>query len=138
VCDGARSGEPERFPVRTRKIKRTAQSLWVLLARRDDGAVWLEKRPATGIWAGLHCLPVFDSAQGPDEALPPQVAREPGEPFVHVLTHKDLHMHPVHARVRGEDSRALADRPGRWVDAVEWPGLGLPAPVRRLLEDAGG
>ena len=32
-----------------------------LLARRDDGAVWLEKRPASGIWAGLYGLPVFDS-----------------------------------------------------------------------------
>ncbi len=133
VCDGARSGEPERFPVRTRKLRRTAQSLWVLLARRDDGAVWLEKRPSSGIWAGLHCLPVFDSAQGVDEILPMHVAREPGEPFVHVLTHKDLYMHPVHAKVAGDDL-ALADRPGRWVDAAVWPGLGLPAPIRRLLE----
>jgi len=33
----------------------------LLLARDAAGRVWLEKRPAKGIWAGLHCLPVFYS-----------------------------------------------------------------------------
>jgi A/G-specific adenine glycosylase len=50
--------------------------------------------------------------------------------FLHVLTHKDLHLHTVEA----EANRALLDgREGRWFDASEWPLLGLPAPVRKLL-----
>ncbi len=141
-CAARRRGEPERFPVRTRKVKRSAQSLWLLLAQRADGAVWLTKRPGTGIWAGLHCLPVFESAGGLDTALSvvdgPErpatsalFAREDLPPFVHVLTHKDLHLHPVQFSL---GAKAQLGIEGAWVSAADWPALGLPAPVRRLLE----
>jgi len=46
-----------------------------------------------------------------------------------VLTHKDLHLHPV--LLEGVQPRGDA---ARWVDAEEWGRLGLPAPVRKLLE----
>ena len=132
-CEAARKGEPERFPVRTRKLKRSALALWVLLARRQDGAVWLHKRPSTGIWAGLHCLPVFESAEALAQALPARTAAEDLAPFVHVLTHKDLHLHPVRV---DSPTRGKLGIEGSWVAAEDWPALGLPAPVRRLLESS--
>lgn len=134
-CKAAQGGEPERFPVRTRKLKRSAQSLWVLLARRADGAVWLHKRPSTGIWAGLHCLPVFESAEALHAVLPARASTEDLAPFVHVLTHKDLHLHPVRVALPARGRFAVE---GDWVAAADWPVLGLPAPVRRLLESEGG
>jgi len=120
--------------VKTRKLKRSSQSLWLLRARAADGSVWLEKRPATGIWGGLHCLPVFESREALRAALP---ARARGRlrddaPFVHVLTHKDLHLHPVAAQLSANGMRA---RPGAWFAREDWPRLGLPAPIRRLLEE---
>ena len=133
-CEAARKGEPERFPVRTRKLKRSAEALWVLLARRADGAVWLHKRPSTGIWAGLHCLPVFESAEALAQVLPAQAASEDLAPFVHVLTHKDLHLHPVRVDL---PTRGKLGIEGGWVAAADWPALGLPAPVRRLLQSSG-
>ncbi|MGC4244698.1 MAG: A/G-specific adenine glycosylase, partial [Herbaspirillum sp.] len=63
LCKARLAGNPERYPVREKRLRRSAMSLWLLLARREDGAVWLYKRPAHGIWAGLHSLPVFESAQ---------------------------------------------------------------------------
>ena len=132
LCVARREGQPERYPVKTRKLKRTAQALWMLESRDPQGRVWLEKRPARGIWAGLYCLPVFDSREALIEALrgSAPVELEDRPPFVHVLTHKDLHLHPV---------RNCAGVPpdgdgGRWVGAAEWQRLGLPAPVRKLLE----
>ena len=65
LCGARAQGATDRFPVKTRKLRRSAQALWLLLARRDDGAVWLEKRPARGIWAGLYGLPAFDSHAAP-------------------------------------------------------------------------
>lgn len=130
-CVGAREGEPTRYPVKTRKLRRTAESLWLLHARKPDGAVWLEKRPATGIWAGLYCLPVYASR----ELLAGEHAHatlEDGEAFVHALTHKDLHLHPVHVA-----TDRVARAGGGWFGRAEWEVLGLPAPVRRLLVDAG-
>ncbi|HEX6242163.1 MAG TPA: A/G-specific adenine glycosylase, partial [Polyangiales bacterium] len=43
-CAAAREGQPENYPRKTRKLKRSAESLWLLHAQADDGAVWLQKR----------------------------------------------------------------------------------------------
>jgi A/G-specific adenine glycosylase len=131
MCVARKHGEPEKYPVKSRKPRRTAQSLWMLDARDPRGRVRLEKRPARGIWAGLYCLPVFESRDALLAALAPadrQSARD-AESFVHALTHKDLHLHPVaavcHSPPDGGD--------GGWFDDRQWPTLGMPAPVRRLL-----
>jgi A/G-specific adenine glycosylase len=133
-CAAAREGRPEHYPVKTRKLRRGAESLWLLHARSGDGAVWLHKRPTPGVWAGLYCLPVFASRGALEEALPAPARRELREvgPFVHVLTHKDLHLHPVQAVVPAEWDAGE----GGWFGSKEWRALGLPAPVRRLLENS--
>ncbi len=131
LCTAKSAGEPTRYPVRTRKLKRSAQSLWLLLARRADGAVWLDKRPQTGVWAGLYCLPVFESDAALRAVLPAQASPVDGVPFVHVLTHKDLHLHPVAVDLNTQSPAGS----GAWVGTDQWPALGLPAPVRKLLVD---
>ena len=131
-CVAQKEGRPEDYPVKTRKLKRGAESLWLLHAQGGDGSVWLQKRPTPGVWAGLYCLPVFASRESLEEALPAAARKDLREtaPFVHVLTHKDLHLHPVQAVL----PRGWSAGEGAWFGAKEWPGLGLPAPVRRFLE----
>jgi A/G-specific adenine glycosylase len=129
-CLAKRSGKPEDFPVKTKKLKRSSQSLWLLWAQQDGGAVLLQKRPTPGVWAGLHCLPLFESIEALEAHLKP---RERGAlvalaPFVHVLTHKDLHLHVM--RLDSASAR-LAPELGDWVlDASK---VGLPAPIKKLL-----
>jgi A/G-specific adenine glycosylase len=132
LCAAQRSGNPEAFPVKTRKLKRSSQALWLLHAQNHEGATWLEKRPAKGIWAGLYCLPVFESRDALQAVLPAkaQARLQDGEPFLHVLTHKDLHLHPVAVEVAGNTLRA---EQGAWYARGELHQLGLPAPIRRLL-----
>jgi len=144
LCAARAQGNPLAYPVKTRRLRRTAQSLWLLQAMREDGAVWLEKRPPRGVWAGLYSLPVFESREALARALAPArmsaAHLQDGDPFVHVLTHKDLHLHPVRVawprRRPAEPVTAERTSAARWVGPEEWPSLGLPAPVRRLL-DAG-
>ena len=133
-CRAHAAGRMEEFPVRTRKLKRSSQSLWLLWAQDASGAVWLQRRPAPGVWAGLYCLPVFDSEAALHGALPATARSklQTLESFVHVLTHKDLHIHPL--LVRFSASRRLPSLDGGWVGNTDWPTLGLPAPVRKLLE----
>nr|WP_315465196.1 A/G-specific adenine glycosylase [uncultured Rhodoferax sp.] len=137
-CAAAKAGDAERYPVRTRKLKRSSQSLWLLWLQRDDGAVWLSKRPTPGVWAGLQCFPLFESEDALRDALPAAFAADlQFMPAVtHVLTHKDLFMHPA----RVECARAAIDLiasglgEGAWFTPAEWTAAGLPAPVRKLLE----
>jgi len=135
ACVAKAEGQPEAYPVKTRKLKRTSEQLWLLQAVTGEGDVWLMQRPQTGVWAGLYCLPVFESFEVLLAALPAKYRTQlhEGAVFKHVLTHKDLHVHPVrlHAPHAVKLGPAMGD--GKWVSAAEWPALGLPAPVRKLL-----
>jgi A/G-specific adenine glycosylase len=136
LCLGRASGAPERFPVKTRKLKRSALSLSLLWAERSDGAVWLERRPASGIWGGLYCFPVFESEDELLASLPEalQGKLQAVPPFVHVLTHKDLRLSPMRLVLpaRQANSLRLAGG-GDWFGKDAWAVLGLPAPIRKLL-----
>ncbi len=131
-CAAARAGDPQRYPVRTRTLKRSSQAIWLLWAQATDGAVWLDKRPTPGVWAGLHCLPLFDSEDALRSAVPKnlQARLEPIPVFTHVLTHKDLFLHTWRLPMPQRKSVLPA---GRWLGTDEWPDVGLPAPVRKLL-----
>ena len=136
LCVARREGSAERYPVKTRKLRRSAQSIWMLVARDSAGRIWLEKRPARGVWAGLYCLPLFESRDHLFDALAQSGGTEgvtDGAAFVHVLTHKDLHLHPVFA-TRASERELNAH--GQWFAAIQWQALGLPAPVRKLLSEA--
>ncbi len=76
-------------------------------------------------------MPVFESREALIASLPPGDALLRDETaFMHVLTHKDLHLHPVTVTLANEP--ALSDT-GRWMDSEGWSAMGLPAPVRKLL-----
>jgi A/G-specific adenine glycosylase len=129
-CQARARGEPLAYPVKTRKLKRSSATLWLLWAVNAKGQVWLQKRPDKGIWAGLFSLPVFESeadllAAWIQGGEPHYIA-----PWKHVLTHRDLHLHPIHM-LGSEQLPPVCD--GQWVDAHVWPDLGLPAPIRALL-----
>jgi A/G-specific adenine glycosylase len=140
LCAAAREGAPERYPVKTRKLRRsTRTSVWLLLEHR--ARIFLVEREHRGVWAGLWSLPEF----APDEAVP-ATAGWPGEgtarpSFVHVLTHLEWTLHPLHWRLpaRLPDKKlATVTAPwpaGRWFTRDEALALGLPAPLRRLLND---
>ena len=139
LCRGREQGNPEKYPVKTRKLKRSAQSISLLWAQRPDGSVWLEKRPATGIWSGLYCLPVFESDDVFKSLLPESLKGriEALPAFVHVLTHKDLRLSPWIAGFQADQpmpaSMVSETRPAAWFSPEAWPALGLPAPIRKLL-----
>ncbi len=150
LCVARARGEQERFPVRTKKLKRGKRAHALLWLERGDGRVWLLQRPAKGVWAGLWSLPEFDTP----EALESAVADWPGTlewlpPFRHVLTHFDWELQPLRLRLvepvmpRIETGIAALTPPapgvasGRWVPIDETlADVGLPAPIRKLL--AGG
>ena len=130
-CVALKEERPEHYPVKTRKLKRSSQSLWLLCATTEAGEVWLQQRPAKGVWGGMYTQALFDSEAALRDALPlklrPHLQFEPA--FVHVLTHKDLHLHPV--RLRLQVAMVLGN--GSWYRADQWPSMGLPTPVRHLL-----
>lgn len=144
ACAAARSGTQDRFPVKSRKLRRgTREHVWLALVRRAQ--VWLVQRPATGVWAGLWSLPEFDSSA----ALEAAAVGWPGHPevlpsFTHTLTHLDWTLHPRRWQLPAElapgfeQGLQIAWPTGRWFDFDAALQAGLPAPLRRLLHEISG
>lgn len=132
-CLAQLGDNPLAYPVRRRKLKRGSEPLWLLWAQDRAGAVWLERRPTPGVWAGLFCLPVFSSRQSLEDSLPDRhragLCSLPV--VVHALTHKVLHLHPL--RVNMPVGSISGADGGAWFPSESWAKLGLPAPVRKLL-----
>lgn len=138
-CAARQAGTPERFPVKTRKLKRSLRNnAWLWLAWGDR--LWLCQRPDSGVWAGLWSLPEFDSPQALEQA----VAGWPGSgtvlpSFTHVLTHLDWTLHPLRWVLPARTSKQRVAEittvlpPGRWFTMEEALAAGLPAALRKLL-----
>ena len=175
MCEGRASGAPEKFPVKTRKLKRGKRASVLLWLQHRD-RVWLVRRADSGVWAQLWSLPEFDTAV----ALERAVKDWPGTlewmaPFKHVLTHFDWMLQPLRLQWHGGVSTAqqreierlravdAADAPqddetgeadihgdveppddeasvaataheGRWFARADLDGVGIPSPIRKLLD----
>ena len=136
LCQAHHREETGRFPIKTRTLRRTSQTWWWLLATNPQREVLLVKRPSRGIWADLHCLPVFEDEASVASLLPASAVRKVIHlpVMVHALTHRDLHLHTQWVSLGARQAEALGQAvSGRWCAPGAWTHLGLPAPVRQLL-----
>ncbi|MEZ5544659.1 MAG: A/G-specific adenine glycosylase [Lysobacteraceae bacterium] len=109
----------------------------MVLAFDPQGRVLLQRRDGPGVWNGLWSLPQAEDSESATQLLA-QHARFNGEPaplpgFVHIFSHYRLHIAPLRWNdVRPIDRIAEGDIT-RWAAPDELQGIGLPAPVRKLL-----
>jgi A/G-specific adenine glycosylase len=142
VCVAHAEGRPEAYPVKARRCVRGRRAhalLWLMHGTRS----WLVRRPEQGVWAGLWSLPQFESMaqlEGQVDGWPGQ--GEPLPVIEHALTHFDWSLQPLRWRLparlgaRRADGLAAGLGEGRWVATDEALRMGLPTPLRRLLEGA--
>ena len=134
-CEARLGGEPERYPVKTRRTRRTQRENALLLLWHQK-RIWLVQRPSKGVWAGLWTLPEFVSVSALDETVAAWPGHGEWRPTIHhVLTHFDWQLHPLRWvwPARGVSSIELP--PGRWFTLEAALAMGLPAPVRRLITE---
>lgn len=125
---------PESKPRKNLPVK---QSYFLLLVDAE-GRIFLERRPPTGIWGGLWSLPEF-----PDpEALQNwclQADFRMGEPqFLagqrHSFSHYHLDFIPVRVKLQNHINNVMEGGKAVWYKTAEINNLGLPAPIKRLLQ----
>ena len=134
--DGLTSTLPARKPAKARPTRST-----VMLVLRDiQGRLLLERRAPTGIWAGLWSLPeaVDEATARGDIARMHQldantIVFRALPPFTHGFSHYQLDVTPLALDL--EPANVVADNSDqRWLHPHEAAALGLPAPVRKLIE----
>ena len=133
--DGRIAELPSRKPAKATP-QRHAQVLWLQDAL---GRVLLQRRPPAGIWASLWTLPQADDEDAARAWFQRHVGQgyehgEPLPPIAHAFSHYKLQLQP--RRWRGVALQAgVGDNDGlRWVGVDELASLGIPAPIRRLIE----
>ncbi len=141
ICTARATGTPEAYPTPRPARQRPRRPVRLLLIEHAD-TLLLERRPASGIWGGLWSLP-----ECPPEQDPLTRAQALGAHCVptgelpqrhHALTHFELVLQPM--RLQWSAAATAVGEPGRQQDWFR-PGQealpGLPAPIRRILRDAG-
>lgn len=111
----------------------------MLIIEDGEQRVLLQRRAMTGVWAALWSLPEhldLEGARGWFEAHAHGDfdAAQAGDPVAHGFSHYRLRIQPH--RIKGVRPRdAVGDNDDlRWATRAELAGIGLPAPVRRLLQ----
>lgn len=138
-CAALAHGNAQDYPGKKPRRALPVKATHFLIARDPGGAVWLEKRPAPGIWGGLWCFPEarsFDecAARCLDlwQAEPSALTEWPA--FRHTFTHYHLDITPVVAQLARAPA-GIMEAPGQlWYNRADAPRIGLAAPVAALLD----
>ncbi len=134
-CEAHLQGRVDDLPqARVSRVRPLRQStlLWV---HDDQRRLLLQRRAPTGIWAGLWSLVEGETAQQAMSTLR-QLGVDAGEPMAmaslrHEFTHFSLDIDVLSVHAVGI---AIADGDSRWCSITEALQLGLPQPLRRLLQ----
>ncbi len=134
-CKAHIRGTVEHFPGKRPHLKVAKKSFQMLILIDGNGNVLLERRPPAGIWGGLWSLPADDDGQ-PIQQRPGLNGRKfKSLPSLqHRLTHIHMTISPIIGRSELTARGVECTTDQRWFGQHEWPELGLPKPVRQLLE----
>ena len=137
-CVAKRDGLTAQLPsTKPSKAIPTRDTVMVIL-RDAQGRVLLERRGPQGVWSGLWSLPEasdHDHAWRAAQSLARIDDAQALPSFVHVFSHYRLKIEPLLFDEATAHQRIADNVVLRWCDAAERAALGLPAPVRSLLQD---
>jgi len=135
ACKAFGTGTVEQYPARRPALKISKKTFHMLILLDKDGNILLERRPPAGIWGGLWCLPADDIGQTLQQRLGVDTTLlKPLDKLQHQLTHIQMTIQPLIGHTELFPGRVECTTDQRWFSQQEWPELGLPKPVRQLLE----
>lgn len=135
TCKALADNAVDQFPSRRPALKVRKKSLQMLILIDGSGHVLLERRPPAGIWGGLWSLPADDDGQPIRQRI--GLEGQPLKPLAtlqHQLTHIQMTIQPLIGHTEPDSGRVECSPDKRWFSQQDWPALGLPKPVRHLLE----
>ena len=143
-CCAYRHRRQADYPGRKSRRAKPTRTLTIMVPlNATTGQVFLEQRPAAGIWAGLWSFPEL-----PDDATPEAFCRsrrwrcaaiEPDTltPFKHILTHVNFDVAPVLLRISHPSADTVYGhqaRPGAWLDPNAVGRRGVSVLVRKVFD----
>jgi A/G-specific adenine glycosylase len=137
-CAAHLSSRQAEFPGKKPRKAKPQKDTRMLLVQLD-GAVYLERRPPSGIWGGLWSLPELGEDDALEEWCVKRLNARPADtsywdPLRHSFSHYDLDIQPIAVRIDAASS-TVEDSDGRgWFRLHDTPRIGLAAPVQKLID----
>lgn len=137
-CYARYTGRQLEIPAPRRVRERRTRHVFMLVAMKPDGSILLQRRPESGVWGGLWCLPEFGTdveARGYAQQHLSQARLQPQplEPIEHAFTHFNLIVAPLLASCEGF-AGVMEGTDTVWYNHREPIAVGMPAPIKTLLE----
>jgi A/G-specific adenine glycosylase len=138
-CVAALEGRQAELPGRKQKRVRPAREATLLIAQTGKNgatAIFVERRPASGLWGGLWSPPQFNNSEDALEwcrrELGATAESQLLAPIDHAFTHFDLRLQPL--QVFCEPSASVNETGDRlWYQLHAPARIGLPQPVAQLF-----
>jgi A/G-specific adenine glycosylase len=136
-CYARRTGRQQELPAaRTARARRT-RSVFMVVALHENGSVLLERRPESGVWGGLWCLPEFETATAAQTFIRHSLVTSGIEPqrlsaVAHAFTHFSLIISPLLVHCAGA-AAVMEEGASVWYNVRAPARIGLPAPITTLL-----
>ena len=128
-CVAFKEGTTAEIPAPKPKVHYPTKTAFFLILT-DGKGIYLEQRPQKGIWGGLWCLPEFNRFEDLRQWCNlKRQSFEVLEERMHLFTHYRLRFTP--ALIKNKALRNLTP-------FSELKNYGLPAPIKRLLDDLKG
>ncbi len=138
-CLAFTQGEPTKYPTpKAKKTIPTRQIHWVV-AQSANGEILLEKRNSQGIWGGLWSFPETKTADETNDYCRRNInfsmnTTQSLASIKHIFSHFKLNIHP-HLIDCTPNLDHIADNSNlKWYKIDEALQLGLPAPVKLLIQ----
>jgi len=136
-CVARQWNRQDQLPAKRRRPRRTEREAWLVVARRGQRKVLVERRPPAGIWGGLWGLPEFPTRSHAEqwcrEQLSGSSVPQRGEPLRHAFSHFDYEMRPLVVHCLGKAAGLRDDDRYRWYDVANPAKVGLPRPISTLI-----
>lgn len=138
-CQAYQANVVADYPQKKHKLILPKKEQQFLVIHRNHSEVFLEKRPPTGLWGGLWCLPSIEMNQNAGDYLKTHygaklLSSDKLMTIKHTFSHFHLTIHAMCLHIEFNKG-LLNDATGRWVqNTKELDTLGLAKPVRTIID----
>ena len=138
TCEAFRLGEQLTYPGKKPRKALPVKTTTFLMISANNGDIWLERRPNSGIWGGLWCFPELSAASQASHWCLDQWGLEPREcqqwqTFRHTFSHYHLDIQPLQLTLPTTPETVMEAGQQLWYNMRQPPQIGLATPVARLL-----
>lgn len=135
TCLAKQHNQVEEYPFKKQKKIRPIQSEQFLLLHTASNEIYLEKRPATGVWGNLWCLPSIGMDTKAEAYIQDKYGLSPTSTYSilsmkHLFTHFQLNINAIALRI---ETLPVDTSAGKWFKNDALSQLGLPKPVSTIL-----